>query len=83
MVEDPDYIGHGEEARPLDVKELLVKANLIMELPRGVELGATVGSPFDPPPIDREMGMGGVRLASAGLQGTAEKGTKVMASQPL
>ncbi len=59
MVEDPDYIGHGEEARPLDVKELLVKANLIMELPRGVELGATVGSPFDPPPIDREMGMGG------------------------
>jgi len=35
-----------------------VKFNLVMELPKGLELGNEVDSPFEPPPVDKELGVG-------------------------
>jgi len=60
VVEDPDYISYGEEVELLKLERILVRANLLMELPRGIELGGEplVDSPFEPPPIDRELGIG-------------------------
>jgi len=58
VVEDVDYLRLGEEPELHELADLLIRYNLVMELPRGLELGNEVDTPFEPPPIDRELGVG-------------------------
>jgi len=60
VIEDVDYLYHGEERGLGDLRELLIKENLVMDLPRGIPLGgeSIVKSPFEPPPIDKDLGVG-------------------------
>ena len=58
VVEDVDYLRLGEEPELLELADLLIRYNLVMELPRDLELGNEVDSSFEPPPVDRELGVG-------------------------
>ena len=58
VVEDVDYLRLGEEPELHELADLLIRYNLVMELPRDLELGNEVDTPFEPPPIDRELGVG-------------------------
>jgi len=60
VVEDVDYLHLGEERGLGDLRELLIRENLVMDLPRGIPLGgeSIVKSPFEPPPIDKDLGVG-------------------------
>ncbi|ABO08722.1 hypothetical protein Pcal_1298 [Pyrobaculum calidifontis JCM 11548] len=60
VIEDVDYLYLGEERGLGDLRELLIKENLVMDLPRGIPLGgeSIVKSPFEPPPIDKDLGVG-------------------------
>jgi len=60
VIEDVDYLHLGEERGLGDLRELLIRENLVMDLPRGIPLGgeSIVNSPFEPPPIDKDLGVG-------------------------
>jgi len=58
VVDDVDYLRLGEEPELHELANLLIRFNLVIELPRGLELGNEVDTPFEPPPIDRELGVG-------------------------
>jgi len=58
VVEDVDYLYHGEEPELTTLERVLAKANLVMEVPRDIELGVHVGAAFDPPLVDRDLGVG-------------------------
>jgi len=50
------FVGRGAELTTSE--RVLVKANLIMEVLRDIELGVLVSAAFDPPPVDRDLGVG-------------------------
>jgi len=58
VVEDVDYLYHGEEPELITLEEVLARANLVMDVPRDLELGVHVDAAFDPPPVDRDLGVG-------------------------
>jgi len=50
-VEDVDYL-----RRDWELRDVLMRYNLVMDVLRGLELGRELGA--EPPPVDRELGIG-------------------------
>ena len=75
VVEDVDYLHSGEEAELLDLAHILVRANLVAELPRGIELGAAVGVLRPTASGQGARDRRKVRMADPNIQGTAEGGS--------
>lgn len=62
VVEDPDILWREPTNRLVRVERMLMRANLMMDAPRGIELGAHApgNASVDGPPVDKELGIGRV-----------------------